>query len=148
VLLAPSHWPVQAEPSPAHAWRDPCGAPLTGTQVPSEFGTSHASHCPKHGRLQQKPSTQRVELHSVFVLHESPFCFAWTHWPAAQYCPLPPLQSLSFTHSAPAQMSTSQPFTQSSCSMGGQSPWPLQKATRVARLPEHAAFRQTVPNPA
>jgi|HubBroStandDraft_6_1064221.scaffolds.fasta_scaffold483576_2 hypothetical protein len=55
--LAPSHAPPHVVPAPAQALRDPCGAPVTGAQVPP-VPTSHAWHCPPHAVLQQTPSTQ------------------------------------------------------------------------------------------
>jgi hypothetical protein len=70
----PSHRAAaQTSPAspPGHAARL-CGAPLTGTHVPSPFGTSHASHCPSHGALQQKPSTQRLLVHHSRAVHVFP----------------------------------------------------------------------------
>jgi hypothetical protein len=40
------------------AGRVPCGAPSTGTHVPTAPVASHASHCPVHPTSQQTPSTQ------------------------------------------------------------------------------------------
>jgi hypothetical protein len=48
-LQKPPHTPL-----PPQDERDgPTGAPLTGSQVPSECSTLQASHCPPHARLQQ-----------------------------------------------------------------------------------------------
>jgi hypothetical protein len=46
----PLHDDLQS-PLPSHAVREPCGAPVTGVQVP--FTTSHAAHCAAHAPLQQ-----------------------------------------------------------------------------------------------
>jgi hypothetical protein len=40
----PSHAPPQALPSVTHAWRAPCGEPITVLHVPTWPGTSHAWH--------------------------------------------------------------------------------------------------------
>jgi hypothetical protein len=64
--FAGSQLPLQLEPSPAHAVREPTGAPLTPLQVPARFATLQASHWPLHGALQHTPSTQYglLTLHS------------------------------------------------------------------------------------
>jgi hypothetical protein len=56
--LVPSHDPPQALPSDVHEVREPCGAPLTATQVPTLPDTSQAWHWPPQLVLQQTPSTQ------------------------------------------------------------------------------------------
>jgi hypothetical protein len=40
----PSQAPPQAVPSVVHAWRAPCGEPITVVQVPTLPDTSHAWH--------------------------------------------------------------------------------------------------------
>lgn len=61
----PSHAPPHALfASPGQAARPPCGAPVTPTQVPRFPGKSQASHCPPQTLPQQRPSTQKFDLHS------------------------------------------------------------------------------------
>jgi hypothetical protein len=55
-----------------HDDRLPCGAPDTGTHSPTAPETSHASHCPLQGALQQTPSTHGPAAHSSLVLHMTP----------------------------------------------------------------------------
>jgi hypothetical protein len=43
IALVPSHTPAQV-PMPLQAMRVPCGAPITGTQVPGIAVASQASH--------------------------------------------------------------------------------------------------------
>ena len=70
----PSHARAQTPvPSAAHAVREPCGAPLTGEQVPTLPVTSQASHCPLHAVSQQLPSTQNPDVQSLFTAHATPF---------------------------------------------------------------------------
>jgi hypothetical protein len=52
-VLVPLHAPPHVVPAPAHGERVPCGAPITGQQLPSCDATSHASHAPAHAPLQQ-----------------------------------------------------------------------------------------------
>jgi len=42
--VTPSQDPPQLVPSPPQGARPPCGAPVTGEQVPTLAGTSHAWH--------------------------------------------------------------------------------------------------------
>ena len=68
--------PVHVAPQgalPAHAVRVPCGAPVTGAQLP--FTTSQAAHCSVHGPLQHTPSTQNPLPHSAVVVQFSPLFF-------------------------------------------------------------------------
>lgn len=88
-LPAP-HAPAHA-PEPAHAARDPCGAPdVTAVQVPADPPTSHASHCPPQLLLQQTPSTQLPLVQSGFVVQTLPFSFGphepATHGLGAAHC--------------------------------------------------------------
>jgi hypothetical protein len=54
VGFVPSHAGVEHGLAPVgQSVRDPCGCPVTGTQVPCAVGTSHAWHCPAHAELQQ-----------------------------------------------------------------------------------------------
>jgi len=63
--FVPSHAPPQgAIPAFMHAGRVPTGVPVTGEHVPSLPVTLHAWHCSPHAPLQQKPSTQRPDVHS------------------------------------------------------------------------------------
>jgi hypothetical protein len=85
--FVPSHVPPHSEPSVAQATRSPCGAPVTGAQVPTLPATSHASHWPSHAVLQHTPSTQLPPPHWLSLLHEPPkFCFG-THTPAEHQLP-------------------------------------------------------------
>jgi hypothetical protein len=47
----------------------PCGAPVTGVQMPGLPDTSHASHCPSQARSQQTPSMQWPLAQSVPDAH-------------------------------------------------------------------------------
>lgn len=62
----PSHCVPHVVPGavPAQA-RVPCGCPLTMLQVPTLPPTSHAAQLSVHAELQQTPSTQNPEPHSV-----------------------------------------------------------------------------------
>jgi hypothetical protein len=62
-VLFPSQAPPQAVPSLVQSLREPWGSPVTGAQVPSEPGTSQASHWPSQAELQQRPSTQFPLVH-------------------------------------------------------------------------------------
>jgi hypothetical protein len=44
LVTTPSQAPLHAEPSPAHAAREPTGLPFTGEHVPPLFGRLQASH--------------------------------------------------------------------------------------------------------
>jgi hypothetical protein len=59
----PSQLPPHTVPSETHAGRLPCGASVVGVHPPSLPVTSHASHCPLHGELQQNPSAQCPVTH-------------------------------------------------------------------------------------
>lgn len=43
---------------------------------------SHASHCPLHGALQQKPSLQMLFVHASLVVQAWPFGRFFSHLPA------------------------------------------------------------------
>lgn len=58
--------------SASHAGRLPRGLPMTGAHAPSAPATLHASHCPVQAELQQTPSTQNPEAHSLALLHDAP----------------------------------------------------------------------------
>jgi hypothetical protein len=77
-VSVPSHTGPHSEPAPApeHAERAPCGAPVTGVQVPTLPVTSHAAHCELQPLLQHTPSTQKLEAHSVEMVHAAPFGLA------------------------------------------------------------------------
>jgi hypothetical protein len=70
--LESSQNPPQSEPSLAQVGRAPCGAPATGEQVPGLAGSSQASHWPAQAALQQTPSTQRPETHSLVCVQVVP----------------------------------------------------------------------------
>jgi hypothetical protein len=76
--------PPHAVPSLAQAWREPRGAPVTGVQVPSLPGTLQASHWPAQACVQQYPSAQIPEAHSVATLQVVPGSFFVTHTPPEQ----------------------------------------------------------------
>lgn len=67
----------------AHAPRAPCGAPVTGVQVP--FATSHASHCPVQAVSQHTPSAQWPLVHASMLGHTSPFARVFSHMPALHH---------------------------------------------------------------
>jgi hypothetical protein len=67
---------VVPAPVPVHAGRDPTGAPFTGEQVPTSPPTLHAWHWPPHPESQHTPSTQKLEPHSLFAEHATPFALA------------------------------------------------------------------------
>ena len=72
-------------PDPAQAARGVdallCGAPLTAVQAPTAPATLHAWHCPEQLVLQQTPSTQLPDAHSVPAAQAVPFTLR--HWPTA-----------------------------------------------------------------
>jgi hypothetical protein len=76
--------PAQA-PVPPQAARPPRGVvPLTGQQVPTCCGTSHAWQDAVQASLQQTPSTQRPLAHCCADWQAAPFDRAATHAPASQ----------------------------------------------------------------
>jgi hypothetical protein len=82
-MSVPSHVGPHVVPAPApeHAERDPCGEPLTALHVPTLPVTSHAAHCELQPVSQHTPSTQKLDAHSVEMVHAAPFGFA--HRPTA-----------------------------------------------------------------
>ena len=58
---------------PAQAGREPRGRPETGVHVPSVPESAHASHWPSQATSQHTPSAQNPDVHSVAVLHATPF---------------------------------------------------------------------------
>src|SRR5204863_115227 len=85
--FTPSHEPPHAEPSLAHAERAPCGAPLTGVQVPALPVASHASHCPSQATLQHTPSTQFPFAHCDTAEQLAPSPSLLTQTPAEHQSP-------------------------------------------------------------
>jgi hypothetical protein len=77
--FTPSQLPAHVVPAPPHAGRAPFGAPVTGAQVPTDPVTSHASHCPVHGTLQQTPSAQKPLSHTLASVHAAPAAIFGTH---------------------------------------------------------------------
>jgi hypothetical protein len=76
--------------APEHAARAPWGSPEIGTHVPSPPLTSHASHCPAHGALQQNPSTQsKPDAQASGCEHADPCGSCGVHVPFLQYAPAP-----------------------------------------------------------
>jgi hypothetical protein len=85
VRLADEQLPPQV-PEPAHAVREPCGAPLViAEQVPTDPDTSQASHCPPQAPSQHTPSTQRLLWHWPLLEHASPLGRVTTQLPLTQY---------------------------------------------------------------
>ena len=82
--LTPSQLPPQADPSLAHAAREPCGEPVTALQTPTLPGTSQAWHWPLQALLQQIPSTQLPFEHWFAAEHEPPSAIFGTQAPALQ----------------------------------------------------------------
>jgi hypothetical protein len=118
-------------------------------QIPSLPGTSQASHWPVHARVQQTLSTQLPDAHSAAVLHAAPGSFCETHTPPAQYWPLLHSTSVMQLVALPPQSVPThvEPVGQVCCWSFEQSPWPSQKATKVAALFTHEGCRQTTPRP-
>jgi hypothetical protein len=83
-VLEPSQAPPQSEPSLLHAVREPCGVPVTATQVPTEPETSQAWHWPPQAVLQQTPSTQLPLPHWFAAVQAPPFPILGVHAPALQ----------------------------------------------------------------
>ena len=87
VRFVPLQAPPQRLPSDAHAVRDPCGAPVTGEQVPTLAVTSQASHSPPHAALQHTPSVQIPDVHDTPVVQALPFPTLGTQIPALHQLP-------------------------------------------------------------
>jgi hypothetical protein len=83
-VFVPSQLPPQSEPSLLQAVREPCGVPVTATQVPTEPETSQAWHWPPHAVLQQTPSTQLPLPHWFAAVQAPPFPILGVHAPALQ----------------------------------------------------------------
>ena len=83
-VFVPLQLPPQSDPSLVQAVRDPCGVPLTATQVPTEPETSQAWHCPPQALLQHTPSTQLPLPHWLDAVQAPPLPFFGTHAPALQ----------------------------------------------------------------
>jgi hypothetical protein len=83
-VFEPSQLPPQREPSLLQAVRDPCGVPVTATQVPTLPETSQAWHWPPQAVLQQTPSTQLPLPHWLAAVHAPPLASLGTHAPALQ----------------------------------------------------------------
>lgn len=110
VRFTPSHFPPQLEPSEPHAIRPlaRCTSPVTGTQVPTELGTSHASHCPVQASLQHLPSTQWPLLHAALLAHVSPFTAPLVSGPAT--ASITAASATSFAASSGASIAASGPL--------------------------------------
>ena len=91
----PSQVPAHT-PDPPHARRPAWGAPVTGEHVPSEPGTSHASHCPLQAVLQHTPSTQLPDAHWALVVQPMPAGMRVTQVPDWHRRPV--AQSVSDVH--------------------------------------------------
>src|SRR5205823_2272106 len=82
--FVPSQVPPQEEPSVAHAFRPPCGAPATAVHVPAVPARSHAWHWPSQAVSQHTPSTQWPLPHWSAAPHVPPGGSLGTHRPAEQ----------------------------------------------------------------
>jgi hypothetical protein len=74
VPSVPPQAPLQGE-VPAHATRDPRGAPMTGVHLPTEPASAQLSHWPAQALSQQTPSTQFPVAHSAVVVQAEPLVF-------------------------------------------------------------------------
>jgi hypothetical protein len=83
-VLVPSHCPAQAVPSPVQAGRPPCGAPVTGVQVPTEPATSQAAQVSVQALLQQTPSTLNPLWHWFALALAAPSGSLGWHRPPEQ----------------------------------------------------------------
>jgi hypothetical protein len=83
VRWTPSQLPSHPVAFPTHAARGVTGFPFTGEHVPTLPVTLHASHCPVQSSLQQTPSTQKLERHWLFDVHETPGLTFVVHFPPA-----------------------------------------------------------------
>lgn len=81
--VSPSQAASHTPPAPAHAVREPWGAPVTAVQAPTWPATLQASHWPPQATLQHTPSTQKAEPHSRLSAHAWPLGFRGTHAPLA-----------------------------------------------------------------
>jgi hypothetical protein len=108
--------------------RAPCGAPA-GTTLQTPGVTSHASHVPPHALSQQKPSTQKPDVHCVDAVHIAPFGFVPRHAPLLQN--RPPWQSASVVqlvlHAVGPQVNGAHAFVDGA----GHAPAPSQAASAV-----------------
>jgi hypothetical protein len=72
----PSHIPVVPHPDAACVAHSPCGNPAAiGEHVPMRSTWLHDRHSPPHAALQQTPSVQCADAHSVSAAHLAPFIF-------------------------------------------------------------------------
>jgi hypothetical protein len=144
------HSPAQTDPSEAHGCLPPCGAPVTGRQLPSLPTRLQASHCPVQALEQHMPSTQMLELHSLAMLHVVPVCFFRTQAPAAQYWFTLQSPSDEQVFAPPEQIVPTHfdPVGHVIWSSAGQAPAPSQNPTSVATPFWQSAGVQTVPGPA
>jgi hypothetical protein len=128
---------------PLHFGRVPLGAPVTGWQTP--VSGAHASHCPVHAALQQTPSAQKPEVHSVAAVHGAPFGFAVQTPPVHLR---PGTQSVSPVHEVlHAAVAVSQMYgAHDVVIFGVHAPVALHSDSLAAELvPTHAAGAQVVP---
>jgi hypothetical protein len=109
VTFVPLHVPEHG-PDPAHAWRCPCGAPLTAVHVPTCPPTSQASHSLVHAVSQHWPSTQKPLAHWSVAVHGLPVALFFTHVVPLQYASLAHCESDAHvaSHAPPVQSQGSQ----------------------------------------
>jgi len=86
--------PQEAACWSAHVWRGSAAPAGLGAQVPSDVDSAQLWQAPAQAELQQTPSTQKLEAHSV---------------PAEQGCPLALGPQLPPTHLWPGTQSVSLP---------------------------------------
>jgi hypothetical protein len=74
---APLHLPLRPQVCAPSSGQSPSEGLLRGTgeQVPTLPGTRHDMQLPEQAPLQQKPSTQNPELHSLARVHAPPLSF-------------------------------------------------------------------------
>jgi len=123
--------------------------PLTGQQVPTCCGTSHAWQDAVQASLQQTPSTQRPLAHCCADWQTAPFDRAATHAPASQYGRAEVAQCASdvhvVRHAVPPALHVRSPHD-----IGvvvAQVPAPLHPARGVSVAPLQLASRQVTSVP-
>jgi hypothetical protein len=142
--LVPSHAPAQA-PVPAHAAREPTGAPVAGEQVPSSPAALHASHWPSQAVSQHTPSTHWPDVHSSVVAHIPPLGRRPTHIPSMHALPIEHCALL--VHAVRQPLSPHAYGAHGDVLAAGHAPAPSHTAGSVADPSAHEAARHDVASP-